>query len=151
VVVASGPAEWFLGWSSGNGLLLLIPTTDETEGYSVWSYLFLFWLAVVALLLWTWWRQPAPVRARVLAFGAPVVAIAVLIPYAFSGYLFSSSHFQSPIPLAPVQWVLLLGVPVLAFAMAVLAVHRAERIQHLIRLGRQAELGAVSRPAAGDM
>jgi hypothetical protein len=150
VIVASGPIATYAGWSLTDGFPL-IPTSSSTALYGGPEVYWLLWLAVVVLMLWAWRRQPAPLRAPMLAFGAPVIAIAVMTPLLFSGYYYSSQQFSSPIPLAPVQWVLLLGVPVLVFVLAVLAARRRERMQHLIRLGREAEQHAVSRPPAAEM
>jgi hypothetical protein len=150
VIVASGPIATYAGWSLVDGFPL-IPTSSSTAIYGAPEVYWLLWLAVVVLMLWAWRRQPGPLRAPMLAFGAPVIAIGVMTPFLFSGYYYSSQQFSSPIPLAPVQWALLIGVPVLAFVIAVLAARRRERTQHLIRLGREAELHAVSRPPVADM
>jgi hypothetical protein len=133
-LVAGGVADVFLlPWPGGLYTIFLLQGQLQVRTGGV------FYLVAAVLVAWAWWRQPGPVRARMLAFGAPVVAMLILVPVAFSGFMFSSQQFDTPIPLAPVQWVLLVAVPLLAFAVAVVALHRWERLHHLIQLGREAE------------
>ena len=101
------------------------------------------YVVAAGLALWVALRLPGAVRRRVAAFGAPVLAMVVMVTYGFSGFMYSSAQFDSPILLAPEQWVALIGVPVSSFVVAVVTLHRAERRQHLIALGRAAERQAV--------
>jgi len=138
VVLASGPVEVAGGGWADAGL----PFVSSPGGGPVLpnqSSAALCWVTTGVLLFWAWARQDPAVRMRLLAFAAPIAAVLALIPVGFAGYLYSSSQFTSPIPLAGVQWVLLLTVPLLAFATGVVVVHRRERVQHLVRLGRAAE------------
>jgi len=92
------------------------------------------------LALCAWLRLPGAVRRRTLAFGVPVLAMLILVPYGFGGFMYSSQrNLDHPNPLVWFQWVILVVVPVLAFGVAVLALHRYERLRHLVRLGRAAE------------
>jgi hypothetical protein len=95
----------------------------------------------VVLVAWAWWRQPAAERLRVLVFGVPVLAMTVLVPVGYGGFMYSSQRAGADHPnyLVWFQWVILVAVPLLAFAVAVLAVNRYERIRRLVLLGRAAE------------
>jgi hypothetical protein len=93
-------------------------------------------------------RLPGPVRRRLLVFLAPVAATVVLVAEGFAGFMYSSQRFPTPVYLAPVQWALLIGVPVLAFALAVAVLHRWERMIRLIALGRSAERRSGERQQA---
>jgi hypothetical protein len=101
------------------------------------------YVIAAGLALWVALRLPGAVRRRVAAFGVPVLAMVVMVTYGFSGFMYSSAQFESPILLAPEQWVALVAVPVLSFVLAVVALHRGERRQHLIALGRAAERHAL--------
>jgi len=98
-------------------------------------------LIAVVLAGWAWWRQDGPVRRRILALTAPVAAIAAVVTYGFAGFMFSSQQFPSPVLLVPAQWVVLVATPVVTFALAVVLLHRWERLSTLVELGRQAEKG----------
>jgi tRNA A-37 threonylcarbamoyl transferase component Bud32 len=91
------------------------------------------YVVAAGLAAWGWWRIGGPVRRRLTAFGAPAVTLAVLVQWGFATFLETSSRFPEPIPLEPVQWVLLGLTPVLTFAVAVPYLHRWERAR-LIRL-----------------
>jgi hypothetical protein len=100
------------------------------------------WLLVVPVVLtvWSWWRQPAAERVRILVFGVPVLAMAVLVPWGYGGFMYSSQRrLDSPNYLVWFQWVILAVVPLLAFVVAAVAVERYERIRRLVRLGRESE------------
>lgn len=97
------------------------------------------YLAAAALGGWAWWRQGGPVRRRILALTAPVAATAAMVTYGFAGFMYSSQQFPSPILLRPFQWAILLATPVVAFALAAVAINRWERLSALVELGRQAE------------
>jgi hypothetical protein len=99
-------------------------------------------LAAAVLMIVVGVRLPAAVRRRVAVFALPVAVIAVMVPYGFAGFMYSSQQFDSPIPVNPLQWTLLIGVPVLSFVVAALALHRRERQLRWIALGRVAD-GAV--------
>jgi hypothetical protein len=90
-----------------------------------------------------WWRQERAVRRRLVAFAAPVAAVAAVVLYGFAGYRYSSSRFDSPIMLVPLQWAVLAVTPLLAFAVAVTALGRWERLSHLVELGRRAEAASL--------
>jgi len=125
--------------SAGGGLFpgFVYPTTlDHLLPVDIAAPLYLF---AAALAVWAWWRQGGPVRRRIVALIAPVVAIATMVTYGFAGFMYSSQQFPSPILLRPFQWAILLATPVMAFALAVVAVNRWERLSALVELGRQAE------------
>jgi hypothetical protein len=143
-------------WAGGLAATLLVvgSVVDVTQGWRSldelggFRYSTPMYAVAAALALWVALRLPAVVRRRVMAFGVPVAAMVAMVTYGFSGFMYSSSQFDSPILLAPEQWVALIAVPVSSFVVAVIALHRGERRQHLIALGRAAERrAAASRPA----
>lgn len=109
------------------------------SGTFIFRYALPLYLLAAVLGGRVWWRQGGPVRRRLLAFAAPVVATAAVVAYGFAGFLYSSQRFATPILLAPVQWVVLAATPVSAFLLAVLVLDRWERIGALVELGRRAE------------
>jgi hypothetical protein len=93
-------------------------------------------------------RLAAPVRRRVVVFAVPVVTTALLVVNGFAGFMYSSQSRPNPVMLVPAQWVILVGVPLLAFGLAVVLLHRAERWMRLIELGRQADRQLAERQSA---
>jgi hypothetical protein len=102
------------------------------------------YLIAAVLAAWAWWRQPGPVRRRILTFAAPVAAIAAMVAYGFAGFMYSSQRFDSPVLLRPFQWAILGATPVVAFALAAVLLNRWERATALITLGRRAEADALT-------
>ncbi|GLY94191.1 hypothetical protein [Actinoplanes sp. NBRC 103695] len=109
------------------------------DGQFIFRWAVLLYLPAAVLLLMAWWMQGGPVRRRMVALAMPVVAMAVLVSEGFAGYMFSSQQFNSPIYLAGVQWTILALTPLLAFALAAVALNRYERISYLVRAGLAAE------------
>ena len=98
------------------------------------------YVAAAGLTGWAWLRLAGAVRRRVLVFGVPVLAMLILVPYGFGGFMFvSQRNVDHPTQLVWFQWAVLVIVPLLAFAVGVLALNRYERLRHLMRLGRAAE------------
>jgi hypothetical protein len=97
--------------------------------------------AIAAVLaLCAWLRLPGAVRLRTLVFGVPVLAMLIMVPNGFGGFMTSSQrNVDHPNPLLWFQWVILVAVPVLAFALGVLALQGFERLRLLVRLGRAVE------------
>ena len=83
---------------------------------------------------------PAPLRRRLLALLAPVAATMLVTRVAFDSVAFLARRFL-PVPtgLGPIHWLVLALIPPLTLAVAVAAVHRRERTQHLLALGRAAD------------
>jgi hypothetical protein len=125
---------WFYGPSIGVWL----------DGYFMFRLALPLYLVAAVLAVLAWWRQDGPVRRRLLTFAAPVVAVAAMVAYGFAGFMTSSQRFPSPVLLLPVQWVILGATPVVAFALAAVALNRWERARELIALGRRAERGVSS-------
>ena len=99
-----------------------------------------FYVAAAALTVRAWLRLTGAVRRRTLVFGLPVLAMLIMVPYGFGGFMTSSQrNIDHPNPLLWFQWVILVAVPALTFAVGVLAVDRYERLRHLVRLGRAVE------------
>jgi hypothetical protein len=134
-------------WAGGLAATLLVAgsAVDVAQGWRSIDELLGFrhatpmYAIAAALALWVAVRLPGVVRRRVIAFGVPVVAMVVMVTYGFAGFMYSSAQFDSPILLAPEQWLALITVPVSSFVVAVVVLHRGERRQHLIALGRAAE------------
>lgn len=93
-------------------------------------------------------RLESSVRRRVVVFAVPVVTMAVLVTNGFAGFMYSSQSRPNPVMLVPAQWVILVGVPLLAFGLAVVLLHRVERWMRLIELGRLADRQLADRPSA---
>ncbi|GAA4712573.1 hypothetical protein [Phytohabitans rumicis] len=82
---------------------------------------------------------PGPVWRRIALLLAPVAAIAAIVEYTLEGWAYSNMHMGHPIYLVPVQWTLLIAVPLAAFAAGSLLVHRLEHTARLAALGRTAD------------
>ncbi|GIF98668.1 hypothetical protein [Catellatospora citrea] len=93
-------------------------------------------------------RAGAPVRRRVMAMSAPALALYVVVPSLFNGFLVSTQRFHPPVLLVPGQWVFLIVFPLVLFAVGALLVERGERHAYLIALGRSAEREARLKRAA---
>jgi hypothetical protein len=140
LILAGGVADiaqrwWFSDWS-------FVMTTDG--GFMVRIAALLF-LAAAVLLMIAGALQGAPVRRRLVVFGLPVAVVALMVPYGFAGFMFSSQQFATPIPVNPLQWTLLIGGPAVTFVVAALALQRRERHLRWIALGQAAD-GSVKAP-----
>ncbi|MFC7240958.1 hypothetical protein ACFQO7_00565 [Catellatospora aurea] len=93
-------------------------------------------------------RAGAPVRRRLIAMAAPTLAIKLVVPIVFNGFLVSTQRFDPPVLLASGQWLFLIVFPPVVFFAGTLLVERGERHAHLIELGRAAERAARLGPAA---
>ncbi|MEV0719186.1 hypothetical protein [Asanoa sp. NPDC050611] len=88
---------------------------------------------------------PAAVRWRILALTAPVVALVAEIRLTLSGWAYSNGHMGHPVYLVPIQWTLLVLVPLAALGAAAALVHWREQNARLTALGRAAD-----RERSGD-
>lgn len=79
---------------------------------------------------------PTPVRLRVAVLLAPVVTLAAVVELTLGGWSYSNGAMGHPIYLVPVQWTLLVGVPLAVLAIGVLLVQRRETTARLTALGR---------------
>jgi len=79
---------------------------------------------------------PGRIRRRLLIAVAPVVALLVLIDTTLSGWMTSTDHMGHPIPLVPVQWIALVGVPLLTFLIGLRWLRRRDDLLRLAALGR---------------
>jgi hypothetical protein len=140
LMVGAGCADVAQNWFLGGFVMTLNDVFMIRIGAPL--YLVAALLAVVVAV-----RLPAPVRRRVVVFATPVATIVLMVTYGFAGFMYSSQQFPQPILLTPVQWVVLLGAPVLAFVLAAVAVQAYERQLQLIALGRDAERRAHRDPA----
>lgn len=89
-------------------------------------------------------------RRRLLVLFAPALALNLLVPAVFHGFLTSTQRFDPPVLLVPGQWVFLAAFPVLLFLAGAVLVERGERRSYLVELGRAAEREARLRHAAAS-
>lgn len=99
----------------------------------------LFAAASILAALIGLWRLERGVRRRCLATIAPFAALVWAIDVYYPEFAASSGSFHPSILLVAGQWLGLLCVPLLTFAVGVLVVHRRERTIELIALGRAAQ------------
>jgi hypothetical protein len=60
---------------------------------------------------------PSAARWRIAVFAAPVVALAGLVELTLDGWAYSNMRVEGTVYLAPVQWTLLIAVPLVAFGL----------------------------------
>jgi hypothetical protein len=82
---------------------------------------------------------PATVRWRVAVLAAPVVTFAAVVQLTLSGWAYSNGHLGHPIYLVPVQWTLLVGLPLVALGLGAALVHWRDQAARLTVLGRAAD------------
>ena len=82
---------------------------------------------------------PAAVRWRIAVLMAPVVTLAVMVKLTMGGWAYSNNHMGHPIYLVPVQWTLLVGVPLAALGLGAILVQWHEQLSRLAALGRAAD------------
>ena len=128
VVDGAGWNRRWSSWTSGIGTPLYV----LAAGFAV--------LVVV--------RLESSVRRRVVVFAVPVVTMMVLVTNGFAGFMYSSQSRPKPVMLIPAQWVILIGVPLLAFGLAIVLLHWAERWLRLIELGRLVDRQAADHQLA---
>jgi hypothetical protein len=151
-------ASRLLGFGFGVGLVQAVVVVDSHQS-ATWSragtwYVFYgfedrseavlnLWLAAVALgILATGLAvltTPAAVRRRIAVLVAPVVALAAMVELTPPGWVYSNDYMGHPSYLAPVQWTLLVAVPLAAFGLGALVVQRREQVVRLAALGRAAD------------
>ncbi|GAA3769897.1 hypothetical protein GCM10022225_65900 [Plantactinospora mayteni] len=85
------------------------------------------------------WGVPATVRRRLLVLLAPVAAVLLTVRLGLAGWEYSNQHMGHPVYLAPVQWVLLALVPLVALALGFVGLRRREQTLRLVALGRNAD------------
>ncbi|WP_144120665.1 hypothetical protein [Catellatospora sichuanensis] len=100
------------------------------------------------VILYCLLRASAPVCRRLVAMFAPALALYVVVPPVFNGFLVSTQRFDPPVLLVPGQWVFLIAFPLALFIAGALLVARGERHAYLIELGRTAEREARLKQAA---
>jgi hypothetical protein len=82
---------------------------------------------------------PAPVRWRIAVLLAPIITLAAIVKLTLRGWEASNGHMGHPIYLVPVQWILLVAVPLAALGLGAALVQRREQIARLAALGRAAD------------
>jgi hypothetical protein len=101
------------------------------------------WLAAVAVgalsATFAALTLPTPVRLRIAVLLAPIVTLAATVKLTLDGWAYSNSHMGHPIYLVPVQWALLVALPLTALPIGALLVQRKEHKARLIALGRSAD------------
>jgi hypothetical protein len=82
---------------------------------------------------------PGRIRRRLLVAVAPVITIVLVVNLTLAGWAVSNDHMGHPIPLVPVQWAALAGLPLMAFALGLRWVRRRDDILRLAALGASVE------------
>jgi len=82
---------------------------------------------------------PAAVRRRLVVLAAPVGTLAAIVGLTLQGWAYSNGYIGRPIYLVPVQWTLLVAVPLAAFVLGALLVRWRERYARPAALGRAAD------------
>jgi hypothetical protein len=84
-------------------------------------------------------RLESGVRRRVLALAAVPGLLALVIAQGFNGFAVSSVRFDPPVLLVPVQWAVLVLLPLLTLLIGSALVQVLDRRADLIALGRTVE------------
>ncbi|HEV7708999.1 MAG TPA: hypothetical protein VGP16_12455 [Asanoa sp.] len=82
---------------------------------------------------------PAALRWRVATLAVPALAFAATVKLTLSGWAYSNNHMGHPIYLEPIQWALLIIVPLAALGLAAALVQWHEQASRLADLGRAAD------------
>ncbi|SNT55775.1 hypothetical protein SAMN05421812_109271 [Asanoa hainanensis] len=82
---------------------------------------------------------PATVRWRLVVLAAPVVTLVATVKLTLSGWAYSNSWIGHPIYLVPIQWTLLVVVPLATLALGIALAQWRDQSVRLIALGRAAD------------
>jgi hypothetical protein len=82
---------------------------------------------------------PGRIRRRLLVAVAPVITIVLVVNLTLDGWAVSNDHMGHPIPLVPVQWAALAGLPLMTFALGLRWVRRRDEVLRLAALGATVE------------
>lgn len=82
---------------------------------------------------------PSAVRWRIAVLATPVAALAGFVELTLDGWAYSNMLVQGTVYLAPVQWALLIAVPLVAFGLGAAAVRWRDERARLVARGRAAE------------
>jgi len=112
------------------------------ESTSDWGILLIMavlaaaWLALAIALI-----SLAPaIRRRLVVLILPVAVPVLVDKLALAGWRTSTGNMGHAIPLVPVQWLALFGLPVLVGLAGAAYIQRREHLLHLVELGRSADL-----------
>ncbi|HTF12575.1 MAG TPA: hypothetical protein VK659_30830 [Asanoa sp.] len=135
VMLVNRHAQW--NWREGGTVFVFYDLEARSE-----PVLYLAMSAVAVGILaaaLAWLTLPALIRWRIAALAAPVVALAVMVKLTLSGWAYSNGHMGHPIYLVPIQWTLLVVVPLAAVGLSVGLVQWHEQATRLAELGRAAD------------
>ncbi|MEV4539444.1 hypothetical protein AB0J82_37290 [Asanoa sp. NPDC049518] len=82
---------------------------------------------------------PATVRWRLVVLTAPVVTLVATVKLTLSGWAYSNSWIGHPIYLVPIQWTLLIVVPLATLALGAVLTQWRDQSVRLMELGRAAD------------
>jgi hypothetical protein len=115
-------------WPKGGGYLpQIFPGDQSGTGLAP----LLLYAVIIAMAITVVMRIAAPVRRRLLAVLSPAVVFFALTSVFFQNYAVAGAYFDHPLRLASPRWAVLVGMPVLAFLVALLLVRRGDRVQRL--------------------
>ncbi|MGK5740441.1 hypothetical protein [Micromonospora sp. URMC 103] len=123
---------------AGSGSFHVLYGLEAASSTTLWLYVAGFAAAglAVGLALVT---LPPPVRRRIAVMLLPVAVLALVIDATLAGWNYSNMHMGHPVPLAPVQWAVLVLVPPVTFLAGALLVRRREETLRMVALGRAAD------------
>lgn len=91
---------------------------------------------------------PAAIRWRIAVLVAPLIVLAAMVELTGWAWAYFAGNIGHLTYLVPVQWTLLVAVPLAAFGLGALLVQRREQIARLTALGRAADRQSARWPAA---
>ncbi|MFC6014959.1 hypothetical protein ACFP2T_01945 [Plantactinospora solaniradicis] len=120
---------------------------EETVYLLVGFSTLLLYLTAAAGLLAAALGVPAPIRRRGFVLLGPVVAVYFVVRVGLAGWMYSNGHMGHPVYLVPIQWTLLVVVPLLTFALGLVVVRWREQTLRLVALGRDIDRHRPDPPA----
>ena len=138
-IVVVNALHRYAAWSqdAGGTFFTFDGLENKSEGVLV------LWLAAIALgalaaglaVL----TLPAAVRWRIAVLAAPVGALAAMVKLILEGWAYSNFRMGHPIYLVPVQWTLLVVVPLAVLGLGAVLVQWREQFARMAALGRAAD------------
>nr|WP_221375791.1 hypothetical protein [Actinoplanes polyasparticus] len=109
------PRGW--QWVAAAGVVLVLQGRLEQSGSSgPYELRWMLVLVAVALAAVAIFRQEPRLRARLLCWIAPVIATVPLVEFGFAEFIvYNMGHPESTRMISPLQWAVLVVVPVVAF------------------------------------
>jgi hypothetical protein len=137
ILVTNTQHQWVTGNEAGAQFYTFYGLEAQSE-----PVLFL-WLAAVAVgalsAVLAALTLPGRIRLRIAVLLLPTVTLIAMVNLTLDGWSYSNDHMGHPIYLVPLQWALLLAVPLATLALGVLLVQLTEQTARLTALGRTAD------------